>query len=1070
MQWLRRTSIGVVAALVLGVVLGLSPYLIGAAGRCEIPGSQWLSSCRTFGSIIIGDPQVFTRERLVNDRLREEAWLTEKLDDTEKLEEEGRFSGFSAATNLFNKNTAGVMIQAGAGAPSATPATSPPDGGASGNDAAPPAKAVVEPSAPQVGITPGQEFRVMEAYREEIRDRLMETQLDDRHDLKGNTLLRLSFNATILGGNPPNRSALIFIKAMRPTIDEANPTIYTELLEEWRLQTQQLVDEAQNAMAQQLTGPQNLDMLRTPEINNLRWYLRERFIWETENDVKSVAILRKSWPRWDEDYTWDPNKPERKRIIERAQILFSHYLKMYEGNAKQQFFTRYRETVAAKIRQAIFAVSGDSEDGMSSLSSHARILLEQTGFCEGSASMPSAGDMPGCYDFMMSRAKYSKIQEQCQSSAGSFNNASDLTPDHRLRLPLNRTALLVNRFAPPPPSGGQQNPAPNQTGPSALPVNQPVFAPPQQDPAPGQTDPLFAEVDCPPSPSTDLLELHAAVNLLRKILPSRENKQDFRSKMVRTILDDYTKSYYAKNGRVLSSLCEGVEVNADGECLPINDLYPGEIAPDAASRIGAEYFAWKYNRDALPIRRIDLSGDRHSELASFLTFQLTNCTFALCRVAVNISADEAAPDCESDENCSPESAEVATAAQELKQAKSDAANEWSQAAAIENTGDNDEADKLRRKTERDLERANKKLLRAQYTAATTIDKTAVSALRKILQADENFYAYALSPREIASNEFARAEEQLQLWNDTSVRAAAPAGGQLRLGHEENQQMSAAKSTPTLISFALPAWDHDGAGIDNSREPSICREIGDQQGEPPLAESQNTPASCFGWIIRPPAGAGGASGGGGTQRYPVAVILSVPSWWKVMSLTVWSCWIRDDITIDLASRTSPINDCAASSGEPSQREEFNIRLPGSARELARKLGPQILKPPYISATPATRSQTLLAGRSGILVLEGERLWKSPVVVLGDQRADGIQVLPNMKGIMAEFKCVRLPSSLPIQGNAAMPVQGTITATVWTSEGITAPFPVTVKAVPDHEKSGDYKDCRKEEDGGLRAAAP
>ena len=38
----------------------------------------------------------------------------------------------------------------------------------------------------------------MLAYREEVRSEIMETRLDDRHDILGNTLFRLKFDATIL--------------------------------------------------------------------------------------------------------------------------------------------------------------------------------------------------------------------------------------------------------------------------------------------------------------------------------------------------------------------------------------------------------------------------------------------------------------------------------------------------------------------------------------------------------------------------------------------------------------------------------------------------------------------------------------------------------------------------------------------------------------------------------------------------------------------------------------------------------------------------------------------------------
>jgi hypothetical protein len=43
----------------------------------------------------------------------------------------------------------------------------------------------------------------------------------------------------------------------------------------------------------------------------------------------------------------------------------------------------------------------------------------------------------------------------------------------------------------------------------------------------------------------------------------------------------------------------------------------------------------------------------------------------------------------------------------------------------------------------------------------------------------------------------------------------------------------------------------------------------------------------------------------------------------------------------------------------------------------------------------------------LVIEGGRLWRNTVVTVGAQRADRIFVLPNMRGIVAEFRCLELP---------------------------------------------------------------
>jgi hypothetical protein len=45
-----------------------------------------------------------------------------------------------------------------------------------------------------------------------------------------------------------------------------------------------------------------------------------------------------------------------------------------------------------------------------------------------------------------------------------------------------------------------------------------------------------------------------------------------------------------------------------------------------------------------------------------------------------------------------------------------------------------------------------------------------------------------------------------------------------------------------------------------------------------------------------------------------------------------------------------------------------------------------------------------GREASVVVRGGRLWRSPIVKLGHQKADSIEVLPDMMGIIAKFECV------------------------------------------------------------------
>jgi hypothetical protein len=54
---------------------------------------------------------------------------------------------------------------------------------------------------PQIDVIPttAEVFRAMNAYRDDIRAEIMAAQLDHRHNIVGNTIYRLGFDATVLG-------------------------------------------------------------------------------------------------------------------------------------------------------------------------------------------------------------------------------------------------------------------------------------------------------------------------------------------------------------------------------------------------------------------------------------------------------------------------------------------------------------------------------------------------------------------------------------------------------------------------------------------------------------------------------------------------------------------------------------------------------------------------------------------------------------------------------------------------------------------------------------------------------
>jgi hypothetical protein len=146
------------------------------------PGSLWPWEKQLDGLVVVDSPEVYTRERLVNDRFMQTTWLLEQLDRYEPAAE------FQELSQTIRQRS----LRAGLGLS---------DGG---TDAT--AEAVGGGQSPEGGTTPGasaiDRFRNEQSYRTEVRQAVLETMLDDRHDLQGNTLYMLKFDASII---PPRR-------------------------------------------------------------------------------------------------------------------------------------------------------------------------------------------------------------------------------------------------------------------------------------------------------------------------------------------------------------------------------------------------------------------------------------------------------------------------------------------------------------------------------------------------------------------------------------------------------------------------------------------------------------------------------------------------------------------------------------------------------------------------------------------------------------------------------------------------------------------------------------------------
>ena len=997
---------GVIALCLLAVFYRLTNPTAG----CTITGNALTGSCSRYGSIILSDPQVFTREHLVNDRLKEERWLLQTLDATPVLKvtldsfralQESKTTAWQTDVNL------GLSLGS-----SATPAEN-----AAATTSGTTGSTVADQHIP-LDLSPISQFRSIEVYRDEIRDELMASQLDDRHDISGNTLVRLSFNASILASRSTNEAALIYVAAQPPAPDDV--TSYEDLYEEWWHKVQQQLDKATTNFVSAIeheTG--NSSALPESATKLFKMYLRDRFIRESLLDIDvsdsiraqlKMLLANNSWPqetlqdmqtadvvaaplrevlgkkRWPRvDNTTDKGDSKLARV-ERAQALFYFFVNAYAERYSDWIFQDYARNVETAVNAAIETLPPEGRDG-------AYKALDAVRFCEDQAN-----NSRGCDSTLRLGIQYyqDSILPMC----------TDRQLPGRVIIPLSLEALRVlqnvalqvpkNAGSGAPPDAQIGQPGQEQPG-SAASVQVYQNAPNAtlnlisggnseskngNDKGQDLTVPI-ANIGCPPVISPGNAQLVGAIHLTHLMIDDADKVKGFRLSVLESLLAMYRSQSLIKR-------CTGAQPQSYGEAGC--DLFPRHVPTTTIRQMVVEYQLWLYDEQHF-VRTV--AGDDPTEarrnivkFRKYFDIRSATCGLGACNLLVGPAA-------------------VPTKGG--KQETIPLPMCWMLPAS----------DSSDQKLGYDL----------FHQSVQLCDD---------LNRDAMMYSYVVAPK-LVSNNRATSENDL-------IRAAAAIAAKLNpavnaaLGASRSKEfkLDRVAASATLIAFALPTEE------DAAASPLACGS----------RSAQDTPSSCFGWLIRPSAATRDGQDDPSAERYPVSVVLSVPSWWKSLQLKVWRCWVDPSAFVSDGSLASaPINACPTKKGEEPPSLTFSIPLPGTAREVSRKLGPQIITPPYIDQPSELLTQTLVAGRGGRLILQGERLWKSPRLILGDQPADEIEVLPDMQGIVGTFKCIDIPSGYESSrmnsssrqasnGNAPPVPTISVLAHLWTNEGKTEPFPVSI----------------------------
>jgi hypothetical protein len=168
----------------------------------------FLPSKLTYGRIYVDSPEIYTRERLVNDRFMQDAWLTQQLKLSDFEHAAAMIS--TAESRRFNAN-AGTSTSSIGGGDLRSEKT---------ESIATRKKQDSLPVNQRDGVPSERDKLISRAdFRDQVRSLIIENQLDDRHDLNASSLYRFKFDATVVPGSNTQALAQVRVSLQGPDVD-----------------------------------------------------------------------------------------------------------------------------------------------------------------------------------------------------------------------------------------------------------------------------------------------------------------------------------------------------------------------------------------------------------------------------------------------------------------------------------------------------------------------------------------------------------------------------------------------------------------------------------------------------------------------------------------------------------------------------------------------------------------------------------------------------------------------------------------------------------------------------------
>ena len=972
----------------------------------------------TKGDIIVDEPKVYSRERLVNDRFREEAWLNEQLTKPKRddfLSPEARMSS--------------VKTQQLALAANATKS----DGSKTEQDQHPiqPDVASLEKASQNIAISPVDTFSDMLDYRDKVRNELMRIQLDDRHDIEGNTLYRLNFDTAIIPGDHTHASAAILV-TITPD-DKANGSKDNQeaVFKEWTGQMQTLVNSLITDKTNLFRNATDPDASVLPdEQAAFEGFLRNNICNEVKNLSKKLFDIKHENkavpPDWEnlcpktEESDYEQN--ESNSQISKPDLFYNC------NNHKTQFFCEVEKLIGS------YSVNYDRTNKSESSSSYIEYLKKNFPRKEVGDSIefykdiqracnPNAKNVP-LPELVYYNSKSRKFFPDLPTFNESKRNGEVPQTIYCLKsLPANRIVIVMGLL--------ERLNRVSTIEPSKLVA---LFNKPCPDPDKKVQD--KKNENCIPVNNKDFEKIEIYPRVIEELArPYFSGKIDMQDPFI--LPQD--KYWY------IASPIKGIKQNNLAPEYPIdNGLHQTQ---NNIKQLMVTYQATKLNKlgeyftsevagcdmqncnlvlNANPgahIKLMEALNDVTQTFSYAVTPQLQTQRIALLnkqKEQLNVRVNAALLG--GDNKAESMVEKLTNLEDELEILENHPLvigfGDWQYQKKYEPNAEatqhitrlNKEIDWLDKLIHESLKQSialndnsPQQEIKISEKKLETLRSKSALLTKKIEDLQKEFDTIkSKSTEDIAL--FTKQKEDLQKESDTiNSKSTALLNDQIKWLNKLVHESTVSITPLEWINNLINAPSKQSIDLNTS----LKEQVQTKKSELEKLESKPNTETRFGWVIKPRL-TGMRDSLHNSEfvqlagHYSLSAVISIPSWWHAIKVQVKKCWLTEPKLGTIISTLCTDSD----SDSPS----FTIKVPGQPHDINQKLGFEVVKSPRLSPRNyyKMQKQAIEIGRKGVVRLEGERLWRSTVVMLDDQKADNIEVLPDMKAVMATFQCVKPPA--------------------------------------------------------------